>query len=178
MTDQSLKQLCCFVAGAFVGFGIGKIYVEQEERKKQALEPIAIEQDVQSGQTKPSIYNIVAPLRTDIPERRSEIVYDPSEHEHPEEDPPDEDEEDDKGMVSKNKPHIVNNDILEDDYETIPLMYYEEDDRLCDEVGNRVENAKDILGEEFYANLYLGEDTICIKNDRLRTIFEVMVDRQ
>lgn len=174
MTDQSLKHLCCFVAGAFVGFGIGKMYVEQEALKKSMSEPIAMEQDVHGGQTKPNIY---ASFRTDISERRGEIVYDPAEHEHPEEDPPDEDEEDDKDMVSKNKPHIISNDILEDDYETIPLVYYESDDRLCDEVGNAVDNAKDILGEEFYANLYLGEDTICIKNDRLKTIFEVLVDR-
>lgn len=174
MTDRSLRSLCWFVAGGLVGFGIGKVYFEQEQLRREMAEPVAMEQDVSGVETKPNIY---ASFRNDVAERHSQVVYNPAEYEHPEEDPPDENDKDDKEMVSKNKPRVVENDILEDDYETIALVYYEDDDRLCDEIGNDVENAKDILGEEFYANLYLGEDTICIKNERLHTIFEVVVDR-
>ena len=78
----------------------------------------------------------------------------------------------------KDRPYVISPDDFgeEDDYEIESLNYYA-DGVLTDDWDNIIGNVDDIVGEESLE--HFGEyetDTVFVRNDRLRTYFEVMRD--
>ena len=86
-------------------------------------------------------------------------------------------EKEDEQML-KDRPYVISPDDFgeEDDYEIESLNYYA-DGVLTDDWDNIIGNVDDIVGEESLE--HFGEyetDTVFVRNDRLRTYFEVMRD--
>lgn len=161
MTDQSTKILCAFVAGAFVGAFIGKMYYEVESSEEQE---------------EPTVATIEDPVRYEQPEKpRKPILVETASYERVK-DPPSEYKGDDMDISTDAGVEIVSSDEMNDGYESIALTYYTADDILVDDMDMPVDNVKNLLGDKFYDFVEENmEDTLYIRNDKLKSIFEVSI---
>lgn len=64
-----------------------------------------------------------------------------------------------------------------EDYQRITLTYYEQDDVICDEYDEPLDDADDIVGLDS-VNHYgeYEDDTVFVRNDRRKTDYEILLD--
>jgi len=73
-------------------------------------------------------------------------------------------------------PYVISPDEFgeKDDYETISLMYYE-DDVLADDNEDKIDNVEDIIGYESLSHFgEYDDDTVYVRNDVRRTDYEII----
>ena len=166
MTDQSTKILCAFVAGAFVGAFLGKMYYDVKAAEEGADEHqiASIEEDKYTA--KPTIVS-----GRDLIERASYDIPEAKEMK-----PPKEYGVDDMDIKKDPGVDIVSSDDLDDGYESIALTYYTKDDILVDDMDMPVDNIRATLGDKFYKEVENSmDDTLYIRNDKVKAIFEVSI---
>lgn len=82
--------------------------------------------------------------------------------------------------MAENKPYVISPDEFGEfeDYDTISLTYYA-DQVLVDDGGDKIEDVDDVVGMESLA--HFGEyedDSVFVRNDRLRCDYEILMDER
>ncbi len=82
--------------------------------------------------------------------------------------------------MAENKPYVISPDEFGEfeDYDTISLTYYA-DQVLVDDGGGKIENVDDVIGMESLT--HFGEyedDSVFVRNDRLRCDYEILMDER
>lgn len=80
----------------------------------------------------------------------------------------------------ENKPYVISPDEFgeNEDYDTISLTYYA-DQVLVDDGGDKIEDVDDVVGMESLT--HFGEyedDSVFVRNDRLRCDYEILMDER
>lgn len=85
--------------------------------------------------------------------------------------------EEGKTEMKNLKPYVISPDEFgENDYETVSLVYYE-DKVLTYDNGDRIDNVDDIVGKESLTTFgQYEDDSVFVRNDRLKKDFEVLAD--
>lgn len=81
--------------------------------------------------------------------------------------------------VDKETPYVISPDDFgeEDGYETISLTYYQKNDIVADDMDELVEDVDKVIGYESLA--HFGEyedDSVFVRNDRLKVDYEILLD--
>lgn len=170
--NNKIVNIFLFTVGAAIGSAVTWKLVKTKYEKMAITEIDAIRKfyfekvDEMTQREKESI-NTMETLR----DRVAALGYTPSEEKET-------NTEKEGEQMPKDKPYVVSPDEFgeEDDYEIESLNYYA-DGVLTDDWDNIIGNIDDIVGEESLE--HFGEyetDTVYVRNDRLRTYFEVMRD--
>lgn len=82
--------------------------------------------------------------------------------------------------MAENKPYVISPDEFgeNEDYDTISLTYYA-DQVLVDDGGDKIQDVDDVVGMESLT--HFGEyedDSVFVRNDRLRCDYEILMDER
>jgi len=175
-----------------IGFGVGFFAGERYGRKKAneaKQEPKLVEEKPILEQTKENAEEIIQQTgyvaedgTDDVDSQVEEVNAYLAQFEHPDEN--DDPVEDDilEEPESKEDPSYIEL-VTADDWDAeeelnrVELTYYEDDEVVCDEDEQRVDDAEDLLGHEalhsFGTNLLNPDDVIYVKNHWMETIYQV-----
>lgn len=82
--------------------------------------------------------------------------------------------------MAENKPYVISPDEFGEfeDYDTISLTYYA-DQVLVDDGGDKIEDVDDVVGMESLTRFgEYEDDSIFVRNDRLRCDYEILMDER
>lgn len=76
------------------------------------------------------------------------------------------------------KPYVIApEEFWEEDYPTITLTYFEEDEILADEHDKIIKNVDELVGEDFAEHFgEYEEDSVHIRNDEMGVVYEILRD--
>lgn len=79
---------------------------------------------------------------------------------------------------SVEKPYVIApEEFWEEDYPTITLTYFEEDEILADEHDKIIKNVDELVGEDFADHFgEYEEDSVHIRNDEMGVVYEILRD--
>lgn len=188
--NKMSTNMFIFAAGAAIGSAVAWLYAkkyyerianEEIESMKEWLARRVEEQDKEKeDKPEPPIQNSSAPsVKPDLMDyasRLKDLNYtDYSRRTEEKEETDDEEEVDDTDdYIYVIKPEIFG----EEDYEEVSLTYYA-DGVLTDEQDNPIEDVAGMVGADYAS--HFGEyedDSVFIRNDRLRTDFEILADQR
>lgn len=82
--------------------------------------------------------------------------------------------------MAENKPYVISPDEFGEfeDYDTISLTYYA-DQVLVDDGGDKIEDVDDVVGMESLTRFgEYEDDSVFVRNDRLRCDYEILMDER
>lgn len=82
--------------------------------------------------------------------------------------------------MAENKPYVISPDEFGEfeDYDTISLTYYA-DQVLVDDGGDKIEDVDDVVGMESLTHFgEFEDDSVFVRNDRLRCDYEILMDER
>ena len=82
--------------------------------------------------------------------------------------------------MAENKPYVISPDEFGEfeDYDTISLTYYA-DQVLVDDGGDKIEDVDDVVGMESLTRFgEYEDDSVFVRNDRLRCDYEILIDER
>lgn len=82
--------------------------------------------------------------------------------------------------MAENKPYVISPEEFGEfeDYDTISLTYYA-DQVLVDDGGDKIEDVDDVVGMESLTRFgEYEDDSVFVRNDRLRCDYEILMDEQ
>lgn len=189
---NNLKSLLYFVAGAGIGSAVTWYIVKDKYReiaeeeiesikeryakKEKALTTedtnMTLDEMKEQARNKPDISEYVKKIN-----KAGYTNY--SDADNQSEEQPD-DEEQHISIVQEDRPYVISPDEFGelDDYALIELLYFE-DGVVADNNYEILENLDDVIGEESLKHFgEYEEDAVHVRNDRLKSDYEILIDRR
>ena len=166
ITNTTLNNFVIFTIGAAIGSAVTcKIVKDKYERLAQeeidsVKKVFSVKKEKEETEEEKDEEEIKEEVKSEYAAKVKEYGYSPD------------DEEDDEDM---DKPYVISpNEYDELGYKTVSLEYFE-DGVLLNEQGKIIKNADDLIGID--PSEHFGEyeeDSVFVRNDRLRTDYEIL----